>query len=188
MFYFTAVPVPPHWSQKRKFLQNKRGYEKPAFELPTNIANTGISKIRGAQQEKEADKKSKQKMRERMQPKMGKIDIDYQILHDAFFRYQTKPRLSTHGDIYFEGKEFEVKLTEKKPAIYSENLRKALGMTSELTCPPPWLFTMQRIGPPPSYPTLSLPGVNAPLPTGARYGFAEGEWGKPPLDEFGKPK
>ena len=29
--------------------------------------------------EKESDKKMKQKARERMQPKMGKLDIDYQV-------------------------------------------------------------------------------------------------------------
>lgn len=33
------------------------------------------------------------------QPKMGKINIDYQILHDAFFKFQTKPQLSKHGDM-----------------------------------------------------------------------------------------
>lgn len=43
-----------------------------------------------------------------MQPKMGKMDIDYQVLHDAFFKYQTKPKLTHHGDLYHEGKEFEV--------------------------------------------------------------------------------
>jgi splicing factor 3B subunit 2 len=40
----------------------------------------------------------KQKTRERVQPKMGKIDIDYQKLHDAFFRYQTKPSMSKFGE------------------------------------------------------------------------------------------
>ena len=47
-------------------------------------------------------------LQERVQPKMGKIDIDYQVLHDAFFKYQTKPVLTGHGDVYYEGKEFEV--------------------------------------------------------------------------------
>ena len=51
---------------------------------------------------KEASKSLKQKMREKVRPKMGKIDIDYQKLHDAFFRYQTKPRMSIHGDLYYE--------------------------------------------------------------------------------------
>ena len=31
-----------------------------------------------------------------------------QVLHDAFFKYQTKPKLTAHGDLYHEGKEFEV--------------------------------------------------------------------------------
>ena len=30
-------------------------------------------------------------MREKVRPKLGKIDIDYQKLHDAFFKWQTKP-------------------------------------------------------------------------------------------------
>lgn len=29
-----TVPVPDHWSLKRKYLQGKRGMEKPPFELP----------------------------------------------------------------------------------------------------------------------------------------------------------
>jgi len=32
--YRNTVPVPQHWSQKRKYLQGKRGIEKPAFDLP----------------------------------------------------------------------------------------------------------------------------------------------------------
>ena len=34
------------------------------------------------------------KLKERMNPKLGKIDIDYDVLHDAFFKYQTKPKIS----------------------------------------------------------------------------------------------
>lgn len=33
---------------------------------------------------------------------MGRMDIDYAVLEDAFLRYQTKPRLSMHGDLYYE--------------------------------------------------------------------------------------
>jgi splicing factor 3B subunit 2 len=33
-----------------------------------------------------------------------------QVLHDAFFKCQTKPKLTSHGDLYYEGKEFEVLL------------------------------------------------------------------------------
>jgi len=174
-----TIPVPRHWAQKRKFLQGKRGVEKPPFQLPEFIAATGIEKIRASVMEKENAKKLKGKMKERMQPKMGKIDIDYQVLHDAFFKFQTKPRMTRLGDVYYEGKEHEVLLREKRPGHVSEELQKALGM--EPGGPPPWLVNMQRYGPPPSYPNLKIAGLNAPIPEGATYGFHPGGWGKPPL-------
>ena len=55
----------------------------------------------------EENKKLKQKQKDKMQPKMGKLDIDYQVLHDAFFKHQNKPNFSIMGDVYYEGKEFE---------------------------------------------------------------------------------
>jgi splicing factor 3B subunit 2 len=95
--YRNSVPVPRHWCAKRKYLQGKRGIEKPPFQLPEFIAETGIAKIRDTVIEQETIKKSKQKARDKLQPKMGKLDIDYQVLHDAFFKYQTKPRMTIHG-------------------------------------------------------------------------------------------
>ena len=41
--------------------------------------------MREALQEKKDAKGMKSKMREKVRPKLGKIDIDYQKLHDAFF-------------------------------------------------------------------------------------------------------
>lgn len=46
---------------------------------------------------------------------------------------------------------------------------------------------MQRYGPPPSYPNLKIPGLNAPIPEGCSFGYHAGGWGKPPVDESGKP-
>jgi hypothetical protein len=63
------------------------------------IADTGIATQRDAIKEKEETQTLKQKSRERVQPKMGKIDIDYQKLHDAFFRFQTKPKLTSFGEV-----------------------------------------------------------------------------------------
>jgi len=34
---------------------------------------------------------------------------------------------------------------------------------------------------------LKIPGLNAPIPEGTRYGYHPGGWGKPPVDEFGRP-
>ena len=103
-------------------------------------------------EDKEDAKSLKQKTRERVRPKMGKLTIDYQKLHDAFFKWQTKPKMSIHGDLYYEvglflslslskihsspvvaqGKEFETRLRMKKPGDLSDELRRALGMPTGL--------------------------------------------------------
>ena len=157
--YKNTVPVPRHWCQKRKFLQNKRGILKPPFKLPDFIEATGISRLRDPLSERDGAKMIRQKLRERMNPKLGKIDIDYDVLHDAFFVHQKKPHMTIHGDIYFEGKEDEVKMRSYKPGKISDELRRALGISE--TSNPPWLITMQRFGPPPSYPHLKIPGLNS---------------------------
>ena len=59
-----SVPVPRHWSQKRRYLQYKRGIHKVPFKLPDYIENTGIGKVR--EQTTDRSKSLKQKMRERM--------------------------------------------------------------------------------------------------------------------------
>ena len=185
-----SVPVPRHWCFKRKYLQGKRGFEKPPFKLPEFIRRTGIMEMRESVQEKEDTKTLKTKMREKMRPKMGKIDIDYQKLHDAFFKWQTKPPMTIHGDLYYEGKEFETVLKDKKPGDLSNDLRIALGMPTGPNAhkiPPPWLIAMQRYGPPPSYPSQKIPGLNAPIPDGCSFGYHAGGWGKPPVDEYGRP-
>ncbi len=151
-----SVPIPPHWGTKRDYLQNKRGMEKPAYRLPTYIADTGIATMKDALKEKEAEQSLKQKTRERMQPKMGKLDIDYNRLYDAFFKFQHKPSLTPYGDTYYEGKEYETKYKDKRPGQLSAQLVEALSIPP--LAPPPWLIAMQRFGPPPSYTHLQIPG------------------------------
>ena len=150
-----VVPVPSHWSLKREYLSSKRGIEKPPFMLPKFIQETGISEMRDAVLEKQAEMSLRQKQRERVQGKLGKLDIDYAKLYDAFFRRQTKPDLTGYGEVYYEGKEFETNLVNLKPGEISEELREALGMAPGH--PPPWLINMQRSGPPSSYPSLLEP-------------------------------
>jgi hypothetical protein len=53
--------------------------------------------------EERPQEKLKSKGRQRMRPKMGKMDIDYSVLHDAFFKYQDKPNMTPIGDLYYEG-------------------------------------------------------------------------------------
>lgn len=180
-----VVPVPNHWSLKREYLSSKRGIEKAAFRLPAFIAETGITEMRDAVLEKQAEQTLKQKQRERVAPKMGKLDIDYQKLYDAFFRFQTKPELTRFGEVYYEGKEGEVDYQHFRPGDLSESTREALGMPPG--APPPWLINQQRIGTPPNYPTIKIPGLNAPPPPGGSWGFHPGGWGKPPVDEYNRP-
>lgn len=137
--------------------------------------------MRDAALEKQDQASLKQKQRERVQGKLGKLDIDYQKLYEAFFRFQTKPELTRYGEVYYEGKEFETNLKHLRPGELSDELKDALNMPPG--APPPWLINMQRYGPPPSYPALKVPGVNAPPPPGASWGFGPGQWGKPPVDE-----
>ncbi|EMR08081.1 hypothetical protein PNEG_03521 [Pneumocystis murina B123] len=183
--YRNTIPVPSHWMQKRDYLASKRGIEKPPFELPDFIRATGIMEMRDSVREKEDNQTLRQKMRARVQPKMGKLDIDYQKLYNAFFRFQTKPPMTEYGEVYYEGKEFETNLKERRPGDLSEELKEALNIPPG--APPPWLINMQRFGPPPSYPALKIPGLNAPIPSGAQFGFHPGGWGKPPVDEFNRP-
>ncbi|CEP18779.1 hypothetical protein [Parasitella parasitica] len=183
--YRNTVPVPAHWSMKRKYLQGKRGIEKPPWELPDFIKDTGIMEMRDAVKEKESAAGLKSKMKEKVAPKMGKLDIDYQKLHDAFFRFQTRGKYTLHGELYYEGKEFETKLKEQKPGQLSEELKEALNMPP--LAPAPWLINMQRYGPPPSYPNLKIAGLNAPIPEGAQWGYHPGGWGRPPVDEYNRP-
>ncbi|KAK3073880.1 hypothetical protein LTR53_004119 [Teratosphaeriaceae sp. CCFEE 6253] len=180
-----VVPVPAHWALKREYLSSKRGVEKAGFALPKFIAETGISDMRDAVLEKQAEATLKQRQRERVAPKMGKLDIDYQKLYEAFFRRQTKPSLTRYGEVYYEGKEYETNLRHLRPGELSEELKEALNMPPG--APPPWLINMQKVGPPPSYPALRLQGLNAPPPAGASWGFHPGGFGKPPVDETGRP-
>jgi len=183
--YRNVVPVPTHWSLKREYLSSKRGVEKPPFALPKFIQETGIAEMRDAVLEKQAEASLKSKQRERVQPKMGKLDIDYQKLYEAFFRFQTKPELTRYGEVYYEGKEYETNLRHLRPGDLSDDLKEALNIPPG--APPPWLINQQRFGPPPSYPALKIPGLNAPPPPGGAWGFHPGGYGKPPVDENNRP-
>jgi splicing factor 3B subunit 2 len=183
--YRNVVPVPSHWSLKREYLSSKRGVEKAPFALPKFIQDTGIAEMRDAVLEKQDQASLKQKQRERVQPKMGKLDIDYQKLYEAFFRFQTKPELTRYGEVYYEGKEYETNLRHLRPGELSDGLKEALNIPPG--APPPWLINQQRFGPPPSYPSLKIPGLNAPPPPGGAWGFHPGGYGKPPVDEFNRP-
>ncbi|ODQ78223.1 hypothetical protein BABINDRAFT_162887 [Babjeviella inositovora NRRL Y-12698] len=154
-----VVPVPLHWQLRKDYLSSKKGVEKPPFRLPSFILDTGIADMRNTGAEDTAAT-LKQKTRERVQPKMGKLDIDYNKLYNAFFKFQQKPPLSLFGEVFFEGKNHETSdLAQYRPGHYSSELRAALGMSSQLNALPPWIMTMVAMGTPPAYPYMRLPVV-----------------------------
>ena len=153
-----TVPVPIHWAQNGKYLQSQRGKVRKPYKLPDYIEATGISRIRLI--ELPVHISLQQKTRRRMRPKLGRTDIDYQILYDAFFKYQTKKRLTKLGEVYYEGKETDKRMSKFKPGKLSRNLRNALGISASTI--PAFVQNMQRYGPPPAYPFLKIPGVNIP--------------------------
>ena len=76
------------------------GFVHAIYPSPECIAMTGIAKIRGAAEDKENSKGMKSQARANMSGKTGKMDIDYQVLYNAFFKYQTKPEnMTIHGDM-----------------------------------------------------------------------------------------
>ncbi|CAG9317868.1 unnamed protein product [Blepharisma stoltei] len=171
-------PSPKALVSEEKIPPNEERHRKNAFYTARLYWSH-----RAQMRERDAGKLLKQRMRERMNPKLGRLDIDYQILHDAFFKHQTKPKMTIHGDLYHEGKENELKMRVYRPGQLSDELKLALGMPEG--CPPPWIINMQRFGPPPAYPHLRIPGLNAPIPEGAQFGYQMGGWGNPESGIYG---
>ena len=133
-----TVPVPRHWCHQKRYLQGKvRATPRPAYELPEYVAATGIGTLRDLDNEANDKKTLKSKTRERVRPKMGRIEVDYFVLRDAFFVHQTKPKLTPLGALYYEGKEFEKDKGWAKVGVLSERLREALGMKQQQQVQPP---------------------------------------------------
>ncbi|KAM9928276.1 hypothetical protein OXX59_001943 [Metschnikowia pulcherrima] len=169
------VNVPSHWQQKKEYLSSKRGLERAPFQLPKYISNTGIVEMRNH----DADS-LKKSQRDRVQPKMGRLDIDYQRLHDAFFKHQTKPRVLAFGEVYSEGRETSDQhlneVARMRPGRISKALRAAVGMSENETVAPPWITVMHELGKPPSYSHLIIPGIDVEY-TNSGYKVQYGEKG-----------
>ncbi|RNF05262.1 putative spliceosome-associated protein [Trypanosoma rangeli] len=161
-----SVPVPQHWSQLRAFLGNQADRERATDIVPPEIAALGVERIRATR-----DKKAN--------PDQVSFVTCF-ISGTPLRRKQFHVNLSRFGDIFYEGK--WLPKTHHEPGHLSQRLRAALGMGPH--SPPPWLYGMQAMRRlPPAYPTLKVPGLNAPIPPGAQWGNGEGQWGQPPRNE-----
>lgn len=159
-----TVPVPLHWAQKSSFLSHTvdrdAGSSVEATVMPRWIESMDIA---GAWKTKQG--------------------INPRKLILPFVAGHPQPELTGYGDLFHEGRDMRARIQGFRPGQLSDRLRSALGMGPSPTEPPPWTTGMQRVGRlPPSYPNIKIPGVNAPIPSGARYGPAAREWGEPPRD------
>ncbi|KAL6019705.1 hypothetical protein ACNR90_003017 [Candidozyma auris] len=160
--FFKSLRYNTCWQQKKEYLSGKKGIELLPYQLPKYIRDTGIAEMRNY--DPESLKKSQ---RERVQPKMGKLDIDYQKLYDAFFKYQTKPSHLRFGELYWEGREKAERNRESvfhiRPGVVSKRLKEAVGISStDNQSVPPWITLMNSLGKPPSFRDCIIPGVDAP--------------------------
>lgn len=154
------IGIPPHWKSNKSLLKQRRAFEDNGpFELPKFIQDTGILEMRDSSGRDE-DTSMKDRMRQRVQPKMSQLDLDFNKLYDAFFKYQTKPELLKYGQIYKDGmdisKLFEIeRMSSYRPGKLSKTLKEALGMDIRSNSPP-WAQRLKALGPPPSYPHMSV--------------------------------
>jgi splicing factor 3B subunit 2 len=167
-----SVPVPGTWKSNRIF---PRGYNKPRYSIPLNVERTGIPALRRALREHEAKLSLRERIKEKLYPRLGKSSVDQKALHDCFFTSQPKLKLLGYGEIFYPGWNYEIRRCE--PGVMSVELMEALGIDDRT--PPPWLFNMQKYGMPPSYPNARIPGLNAPIPEGCQYGYQPRGWGEP---------
>ena len=93
--------------------------------------------MRDAMLEKDKQSSMKRKARERIRPTLSRLDIDYDVLHDAFFKYQIVPDMSSHGQVYHLGHDTLIKSEGFTVNQLSKRLQDALGMSPG--DPPPYL-------------------------------------------------
>ncbi|WUR02192.1 splicing factor 3B subunit 2 [Vairimorpha necatrix] len=165
-----SVPVIKRWKYKHLFPLN---YKKKDYTIPLSIINTGLELLRLNILEVKRNQSDKQKFMNKLFPKLGKASINPRRLYEAFGNF--KPFVFPYGEPF----DFTWEKEKKRfsPGMLTDELRLLLGMNE--FSPPPWIFKMQKVGPPPSYPDLKIPGVNTNIPPGCQYGYEPNRWGKP---------
>lgn len=177
-----SVPVPGHWKEKRGYLSTSGGMHKKPYTVPDKVLQTGVYEARKARHAYKDSLSLKQRQKLKLNPKAYPeekahrgVDVDVPC-----------PVLSRFGELYHENTYSEGVFREVTPGKLSAELAAALGM-QDAKRPPPWLYAMQKYGLPPAYPNMKVPGVNAPIPKGCRFGCGDGCWGTPPVGSDGRP-
>ncbi|KAL6939612.1 hypothetical protein ACO0RG_003457 [Hanseniaspora osmophila] len=136
-----AVDVPENWKQKRGYLTSRSLMDKPNFELPDLMKQTGIQELRQIDPFDDPNggnnNSLKEETRAKIQPKMNVLDLDYKKLYDVIFKIGAnwKPdNMLQFGDLYYENREMDFNNTLEgydkrfRPGKLSESLLSALGL------------------------------------------------------------
>ena len=99
-----TVPVPQHWSQSANTYRASKALSRVHMSCQRLLQPLGSPRC-AKPSESRRMRRSSSKSSVSVRPKMGKININYQALYDAFSGEMKKPHLTAHGEIYFEGKE-----------------------------------------------------------------------------------
>lgn len=167
-----GVHVIKRWKNKNIFPVN---YKQKEYEIPASIIDTGLDLLRLNIYEYKKIQTDKEKFIKKMFPKPGKSCINPSKLYDCIYNTENFPILK-YGQVF--DFTWECEKTRFVPGQLTDELKTALGMTE--FSPPPWLFKMQEIGPPPAYQDIKIPGVNSDIPPGCKYGYEPKNWGKAP--------
>ncbi|CCD27272.1 U2 snRNP complex subunit CUS1 NDAI_0K00810 [Naumovozyma dairenensis CBS 421] len=178
------IPVPSHWQLKREYLSGRSTLlTKKPFQLPDIIRQTDIESMRSTlpstSLEDDDTTRLKQTMRQKVQPKLNSLDIDYKKLYDTFFKlgaHWKPPYMLPYGDLYYENRNMNDELEwsqirkEKLPGVISAELRQIMNLQEGQL--PPWYMKMQtnnnsnnsgagsELELPPGYPGFKIAGIN----------------------------
>lgn len=176
-----SVAVPEHWNSKREYLCARSVYHKKPYSIPSAVLRTGICEVRRLYRDTKAGAPLKTRLKQKLNPKLDPKEVECRDLELGCF----SPLLTRFGELYYENKYQNDVLSEIRPGVLSAELAAALDIAPNE--PAPWLYGMQRYGPPPAYPDLKVRGVNAPIPAGTKFGFGKGGWGQPQTNSSNQP-
>lgn len=160
-----SVPVPFHWTQLSVFLSKQ--LDRPESNVvPEAVEDTNVRQIR--------------------KNKISSVNVasfaQCFVTANPLVLKGFSADLTVHGQVFYSNMWRAPR--KHQPGTLSRNLRQALGM--DQTSALPWLHEMQAVEElPPSRATMTVPGMNAPIPPGGSWGRADGQWGNPPRDAAG---
>lgn len=165
----------PFNSETNGEIISRSSLNQSKYVIPPNVLLANISALKKIDFENQEKKIKKMKIGE-LSKAIIKINVDYQKMHDSFFKYDYEPKLSIYGEIFGNnnGKKNHDRFSLSKEKIFynsengiiSNSLKKALGIEKfpNGQIPFPWIKKMRKFGLPPAYSGIKIMGINKEFP------------------------